>query len=194
MLLAMSYLGDMGVTSRVIRLMFVLSPDDLTEAGAARVRGMLARQRLVLVGLMLVLLVFVFAVEGPSISFAVPAALLVAMWTLVLVRLSPRRLARVNVAGQLRDNAWLAGPITVELSPAGLRVQTATTDSSISWQHYPFRLDTDRFILLLTGSGRFGQMQILPLAAVGPADQQALRALVAQTTQPVPQGRAARSR
>jgi hypothetical protein len=73
----------------------------------------------------------------------------------------------------------------VRLWPGGLRVQTATSNGALSWQHYPYRADVEGYVLLLTGPGRSAQMQILPWSAVAEADRPVLQALLAQHTQPV---------
>ncbi|OHV43653.1 hypothetical protein BCD48_27075 [Pseudofrankia sp. BMG5.36] len=175
--------------------MFVLSPDDIAAAAAARIRGPVARQRIVMTVVIVFSLLVVYASEGGPTVFAVvfTVILLVPLCLLLFAWLSPRRLASSAVGNQVRDNPWLASPITVELWPTGVRTQTVTATASMSWQQYPFRIETDRFVLLLTGPGRYAQVQILPLKAVDEAGRPALMALLAQHTQLIPDGRAGRS-
>lgn len=114
-------MSEIGVSPGVIRLMFFLSPDDIAAATAARVHGLVARQRIVMIVVVVCSLLVVYVSEGgPTVVGAViTAILLVPMCLMLFALLTPRRLADKAVGNQLRDNPWLASPITVELWPRG---------------------------------------------------------------------------
>ncbi len=163
--------------------MFLLSPDELATATASRMRSQVRRVRIVAA---VVVPVAVLLVGGSTGSF--PAGITVAAvgafyYCLFFWRLSPRRAGRAAVRRQLADNPCLAGSFTVDVEPAGVRVQTATSSAAFAWAHFPYRAQADDLILLLTGPGRGATGQPLPLRAVAEAHRPHLLALLSGHTQ-----------
>jgi hypothetical protein len=166
-----------------IQLMFLLSPDELAAAAASRIRSQVRRIRIISA----VVLPVVVLLVGVSIG-SLPAAVGVAVvgafyYCLFFWRLSPRRAGRAAVRRQLVDNPCLTGSFTVDVEPAGVRVQTATSSASFAWAHFPYRAQADDLILLLTGPGRGATGQPLPLRAVAEAHRPHLLGLLAGHTQ-----------
>ncbi|ADP84833.1 hypothetical protein FraEuI1c_6864 [Pseudofrankia inefficax] len=162
--------------------MFLLSPDELATAAASRIRSQVRRIRIIAAVVVPVVVLLV------GVSTSLPAAIAVAFvgafyYCLIFWRLSPRRAGRAAVRRQLADNPFLTGSFTVDVEPAGVRVQTATSSAAFAWAHFPYRAQADGLILLLTGPGRGATGQPLPLRAVAEAHRPHLLGLLAGHTQ-----------
>jgi hypothetical protein len=164
-------------------MIFLLSPDELAQAAASRVRPYLRRARLIAAAVAIALFLLIGGASG-SVGAGVTTGIITVMYYGLLFWLwSPRRVGRATVRRQLRDNPSLASGFTVDVESAGVRVQTATSSAAFSWAHFPYRAEVEGQILLLTSPRRGASAQPLPLRAVAQAHQPRLLALLAEHTQ-----------
>jgi hypothetical protein len=172
-----------SVTSRGVQVTFLLDRDELAAVTGARVRSYLRRAKIIMAVVIVVVVLLIVTQPWPTTTKITVIVPLAAYSLLVFWLWRPQRIGQQAVKRQLRDNPWLTSPVTVELDPMGVRIQTATSSAACSWAHYPCRVQTDDMVLLLASPGRGAAGQPISLRAVAPEHRPALLALLAEHTQ-----------
>lgn len=165
-----------------IRLRYTLDRDDWLDGFAVQFRTVRLPWAfrwpctillLVIAALLLLLQVATGDWSPPEIGLVAGAVLLA-----VLLRM-PRLLYRTSVRRIVSANPAFSQPIEAILSPAGLRLVSTTSDSTIAWSHFPCHAEGRR-VFALFGSDRLGgAVHVLPKRGLSDGDVDQLRALLA---------------
>lgn len=169
-----------------VQLQYTLTRDDWLDAFAAQF-GAIRRPwylRRVFLGSILTLgvLEFVFLVLRDRFApWAVaPIVFPIVIWVMYgKPRLFYRRCARQIMA----SNPAFSQPVTVSVTEAGVRVETAVGESTVGWRLFPFHAETDRAFVLLASNRLGGAVQPLPKRGLGDSDAAPMRALLAAHSQ-----------
>lgn len=168
------------LTRNAVELRYSLTGEDLLEGFAAQHRTTKRpwHLRWPFAALLLAIGALIYvAVVGGLLPVVALVALVVPVAFAVLLAM-PHRLYRRAVGQLMRANPMVSQPMTVTLSPAGIRTTGGIGETAVGWAHYPYHAETERVFALFASDRLGGAVLVLPKRGLPTADPEPLRALL----------------